>query len=257
MLSASFLIAALFSSSIVTAFPQLDQDQTFAPAGVWLKPNLAVDHRAPCPGLNTLANHGFINRNGSAIQLDQLRNAFTVVYRLAPDLQEALIAGLSKNKNVDAQGRLDLNLLRRHNPATEHDASLVHDDAASAPSWITNQTLVARFLGYSSDAKSLTISDIARYRLDREAESAANNLAFSLTGSDTQNALLESAALLGTIGNGREVSVDVARVFLGEERLPMDKGQPFMGNPQNMTQALGTVRLIQSAQAAMTIKRSS
>ena len=250
MLSASFVLAA-FLSSIINAFPQLDQEQTVASAGVWQKPNLAVDHRAPCPGLNSLANHGFINRNGSDIQLDQLRHAFTSVYRLAPDLQEALISGLSKNKNVDTQGRLDLNFLRRHNPATEHDASLVHDDAAFGPSWITNQTLVTRLLGYSIDGKSLTIDNIARYRIDRENESAANNPSFTFTSSDTQNALLESAALIGTIGNGTAVSVDVARVFLSEERLPMVKEQQFMGNPQNMIQALGTVRSIQSAQATM------
>lgn len=36
--------------------------------------------RSPCPGLNTLANHGFINRNGRNITFNQVSDAASKVY---------------------------------------------------------------------------------------------------------------------------------------------------------------------------------
>lgn len=41
---------------------------------------LATDERGPCPGLNTLANHGYINRSGRNIAYDALIDAATKAY---------------------------------------------------------------------------------------------------------------------------------------------------------------------------------
>ena len=42
------------------------------------------DARSPCPGLNALANHGFINRDGRNIRGDDLINAALQAYNVAP-----------------------------------------------------------------------------------------------------------------------------------------------------------------------------
>ncbi len=42
------------------------------------------DARSPCPGLNTLANHGYLNRDGRNIRGDDIINAALQVYNIAP-----------------------------------------------------------------------------------------------------------------------------------------------------------------------------
>jgi hypothetical protein len=96
-------------------------------------------NRAPCPGLNTLANHGYLNRNGLNITDTELIEAFLNVYGIGKGFSSTLVDGIKDIKN--AYGSLDLNKLREHN-LIEHDVSLVHSDAYFGPSWIVNQTLV-------------------------------------------------------------------------------------------------------------------
>ena len=46
--------------------------------------NANVIARAPCPGLNTLANHGFINRNGRGISVQQMQTGFLNAFGFDP-----------------------------------------------------------------------------------------------------------------------------------------------------------------------------
>ena len=48
-------------------------------------PPLTTDSRGPCPGLNTLANHGLINRNGKDIVSDDIVTAFAQGFGIAFD----------------------------------------------------------------------------------------------------------------------------------------------------------------------------
>jgi propanediol dehydratase large subunit len=99
-------------------------------------------NRAPCPGLNTLANHGYLNRNGLNISDSELIDAFLNVYGIGQDASNTFLGAIKDLKN--AYGLLDLNVLRQHN-LLEHDVSLVHSDAFFSPSWIVNQTLVFNY----------------------------------------------------------------------------------------------------------------
>ncbi|KIK65092.1 hypothetical protein GYMLUDRAFT_117100, partial [Collybiopsis luxurians FD-317 M1] len=49
----------------------------------YVRPNRAKDARAPCPGLNTLANHGYIPRSGRNITFIPLLRAIMEVYNLS------------------------------------------------------------------------------------------------------------------------------------------------------------------------------
>ncbi len=40
--------------------------------------------RSPCPGLNALANHGFLPRSGKSIDLPTLRSAVAAAYHYEP-----------------------------------------------------------------------------------------------------------------------------------------------------------------------------
>ncbi|KAF5847163.1 hypothetical protein GGP41_003481 [Bipolaris sorokiniana] len=64
-------------------FPEADYP--FQPPG-------PTDQRGPCPGLNTLANHGYIPRNGIAT-IAQIQAGTQAVFNMAPDLSALLATG--------------------------------------------------------------------------------------------------------------------------------------------------------------------
>lgn len=51
-----------------------------------------TDQRGPCPGMNTLANHGYLPRNG-IVNAGQVFEATARVFNMATDLAAVLIAG--------------------------------------------------------------------------------------------------------------------------------------------------------------------
>jgi hypothetical protein len=87
----------------------------------------AGDVRSPCPALNTLANHGYIDRSGKKISASSLTSSLTSVYHLSHPLAGSLVAGGFLCCGNMLEG-LSLDALAAHNKI-EHDASLVHDNA--------------------------------------------------------------------------------------------------------------------------------
>jgi hypothetical protein len=86
--------------------------------GTFVHPGIG-DRRGPCPGLNTLANHGFINRNGSDIDPRDLINAIKDAYNVAESA--SLIGVLAA----------PLHLVTLHTPLP------ADFDFWSVPSWVT------------------------------------------------------------------------------------------------------------------------
>ncbi|KAJ3808319.1 Chloroperoxidase [Lentinula aff. lateritia] len=127
------------------------------------------DVRSPCPALNTLANHGYINRSGKGISASSLIASLTSIYHLSLPLATTLVAGgfLSCCSGDIGEG-ISLHALAAHNKI-EHDASLVHDDALPgakfAPTQV-NQTLVNDLL--HTYPGGLGIYDFAEARWIRE-----------------------------------------------------------------------------------------
>lgn len=82
-------------------------------------PNSAANHRSPCPALNSLANHGYLPRDGKNLTPELIRNAIVDVFNVDETLAERLTRPLPQ--------QLTLADLSVHG-FIEHDASLVHDD---------------------------------------------------------------------------------------------------------------------------------
>ena len=73
--------------------------------------------------LNTLANHGFLPRDGKRISLENLTNAIDHI-NFAPDIAEDLFGFiLSTIPTGERSGAFSLKDLGRHN-ILEHDASI-------------------------------------------------------------------------------------------------------------------------------------
>ncbi|KAJ3980960.1 Chloroperoxidase [Lentinula detonsa] len=125
------------------------------------------DVRSPCPALNTLANHGYINRSGKGISASSLISALTSIYHLSSPFAATLVAGGVLCCGNIGKG-ISLDALAQHNKI-EHDASLVHDNALSgakfAPTQV-NLTLVDELL--RTYPGGMGINELAQARMQRE-----------------------------------------------------------------------------------------
>ena len=187
-------------------------------AAPWQAPG-PNDDRAPCPGLNTLANHGYLNRNGRNITDDSIRTAFNQVYGLEDGVSNTLIGTIKDLKNQ--YGNLDLNTLRKHN-VIEHDASLVHDDdfTSGGLNYLTNQALVKDFINFSSDKQSLTTKEVGQFRRKRQDTCKATNPQFDFGLKQQAAAFLEASTLITVFGKDGKVPIAALDSFLGQEKLP-------------------------------------
>jgi hypothetical protein len=125
-----------------------DMPSATAPAPYAFVPPSASDARSPCPALNTLANHGYMyaspassspslssrswrSHDGRNLTLAQLVFALQAGYNVSAPLAYflSLTGLLFCGRGWPWARTLDLTELARHD-ALEHDASLVHADAA-------------------------------------------------------------------------------------------------------------------------------
>ena len=85
------------------------------------------EFRAPCPAMNSLANHAFIQRDGRNITVASLVPVLEEVFHLSPELA-TIISSLGLLTAPDpSKGVFTLDDLNRHN-ICEHDASLSRED---------------------------------------------------------------------------------------------------------------------------------
>lgn len=107
----SVAVGTLTLATAVWALPTIEQREftTWSPPG-------AGDVRGPCPGLNSLANHGFIPHNGKNMTLDKIIAGLGAGMNVDVPFATFLFAGgsLSAPDNKQLQS-FDLNDLDQHN----------------------------------------------------------------------------------------------------------------------------------------------
>lgn len=82
MTSALFFFVFATLALQIAAFPQASRNLARQAGPDSWSPAAAGDVRSPCPGLNTLANHGFINHNGRGITKQQMQQGFLDAFGL-------------------------------------------------------------------------------------------------------------------------------------------------------------------------------
>lgn len=177
----------------------------------------ATYRRSPCPALNTLANHGYIPRNGMGITPTILKNAVMEVFNIGSDLAAALVSGVPVSTTLD--------FLSTHN-FIEHDASMVHADIYyGADPMNTDIDLVNDLLGRADSSGQISVSAVAAVRKDRLASCLSNNPTCSFGVTQSTIAYGESCTLLlgfGAKASDSSISVAHATSFLVDERIPDD-----------------------------------
>ncbi|KAI9695640.1 MAG: hypothetical protein M1820_008487 [Bogoriella megaspora] len=246
-------ISPIVILSPVLALPSwhVSQPSSWAPPG-------PDDVRAPCPMLNTLANHGFLPHSGKDISetntIDALGNALNINQTLAEFLfSKAVTTNPKPNATT-----FDLDNLSRHN-ILEHDASLsitmspntlsqaLHvmfksskpnhqslladsrvcsrQDFYFGDDHTFNQTVFDETRSYWTDS-TVDVQMAANARSARVHTSNTTNPTFSLSELGTAFGFGESAAYIIVLGD--RISGTVNRTFVEylfeNERLPTELG---------------------------------
>ncbi|KAI1075743.1 Chloroperoxidase [Whalleya microplaca] len=194
------------------------------PFSIW-KPAGPNDSRAPCPMLNTLANHGFLPRDGKDITENQTADALSAALNFNGELARGLhqIACTTNLRKPNAT-TFSLSDLSNHN-ILEHDASLSRQDFYFGPVQPFNQTIFDETRSYWK-GPIIDVQMGANARQARERTSRATNPTFTMSETGKTFSYGETAAYIMVLGDKVSGTVKKSWVeYLFEnERLPLDLG---------------------------------
>ncbi|KAJ7893575.1 Cloroperoxidase [Mycena leptocephala] len=172
----------------------------------WIAPK-ATDLRSPCPGLNTLANHGYLPRDGRNISIPMMLTAAKDAFNIGPSaiLHSAKFGLLSGDDPIT----LNLDALKLHN-LIEHDASLSRGDFNLGDNLHFNETI---FTTLANANPELAIS-------------LATNPNITNTPKENAIRVRESGLYLSVMGNPLTgvAPKKFVQIFFREERLPIAEG---------------------------------
>ncbi|VUC29946.1 unnamed protein product [Clonostachys rosea] len=174
--------------------------------------------------MNTLANHGYLPRDGRDITKQVVIDAMGGALNFSPDLagimfDQAVIANPEPNATY-----FTLDHLNRHN-VLEHDASLSRTDAYFGNNHIFNQTIFdetrSYWVGPVIDANLFASSKLAR-----QVSSKAFNPTYTFTTTTEEFSLGEVAAPFIAFGDldSMKVPKNLVEYFFMNERLPTELG---------------------------------
>lgn len=218
--------------------------------------------RSPCPVVNALANHGYLERNGRKIYVKDL-NASMAHVGMSPLLGSVFaiptyfeyhnpakaymkkpvgtwqrIWSLIKNPysffdyfgcwdaSQISDGKKYLNLvdLASHG-AIEHDISLSRRDIDQKQgNNDPQQDLIEEMLEYSFDGESLTIDDIGRFIKARIQRQLVDNPELVYGPAEHQVNCGQIALMMGCFGDGKTIPVSYVKAIFEDERLPIKEG---------------------------------
>ncbi|KIW28391.1 uncharacterized protein PV07_08059 [Cladophialophora immunda] len=128
------------------------------------------DSRSPCPGLNALANHGFLPRDGKNLNYDQINEAAQAAYGFEPGIYKMAVDMVFQfNISTTSQPNETFNLfdLARHD-TIEADGSITRNDIYFGDDVHFDATVfapVAKDLGlnnYNSSDQLVTVETAAK-----------------------------------------------------------------------------------------------
>ncbi|KAJ7476614.1 Cloroperoxidase [Mycena latifolia] len=194
---------------------------------VWIAPG-PDDQRSPCPGLNTLANHGYLPRSGQNFTIPDVMDAALEAFNVNWDT--ILIAakfGLLTQNNVESELTMSLGPLSLHN-AVEHDASLSRNDFGdgTGDNVHFNETVFAMLANANPGVNFYNASSAAAVQFARLADSIATNPFIVNTQKEFVLRSRESGLYLSIFGNPLTgvAPKNFVQIFFREERLPIKEG---------------------------------
>ncbi|OJD38127.1 deoxyribonuclease-related protein [Diplodia corticola] len=184
------------------------------------------DVRAPCPVLNTLANHEFLPHNGKNITVDKAITALGDAMNISPALATTFFTGGLKTNPTPNATWFDLDMLHKHN-VLEHDGSLSRRDMHFDTSNKFDAATFANFLSYfDANATVLGVNETADARARHAYDMSKMNPEFTITSSMLPIMVGESVMMMLVWGSVEEPGAqrDYFEYFFRNERLPVELG---------------------------------
>lgn len=180
--------------------------------------------RSPCPGLNSLANHGILPRDGLNIDLATLALATYKGYSLDETAAKVVgTVGLKASTTGDPN-TFNLEDLNAHE-VIEHDGSMSREDINTGNSLTFSQAAWDRTLANWGDAETITFEVAGKERKARFEYGKANNPKFNETFANSGSLLEYSLALsaFGDVVKG-DAKASLLKYLIEKERLPFELG---------------------------------
>ncbi|KAK4100967.1 Chloroperoxidase [Parathielavia hyrcaniae] len=206
-----------FLAALAAASPVLAGFDTWSPPGPY-------DVRAPCPMLNTLANHGFLPHHGRDLNRHTVESALFDALHVNKTLASFLFDFATTTNPTPNATTFSLNDLGNHN-ILEHDASLSRSDAYHGNVLVFNQSVFDETKSYFT-SETVTLEHAARARLARIRTSQATNPTYSMSNLGNAFTFGESAAYVVVFGNktSRTVPRSWVEWLFEHEQLPQHLG---------------------------------
>ncbi|QIW98292.1 hypothetical protein AMS68_003810 [Peltaster fructicola] len=202
--------------------PAPDDDPRFTN---WVPPGHG-DVRSPCPGLNTLANHGFIHHDGRNMTIPHLLQGLAEGMNMGADFTILIgAAGLLSSPNV-LGGAFDLDNLDQHNFPIEHDASLSRQDAYFGNDYSFYNPIWQQVLSFYTAGKTALLP-AANSLANRTEDSEERNPSFTYGLREFIFRYGETAIYLQAMGGDDSTGVtrvDWIRSLFEKEQLPYELG---------------------------------
>ncbi|RYP51541.1 hypothetical protein DL768_003136 [Monosporascus sp. mg162] len=189
------------------------------PLSKWRPPGKG-DVRAPCPMLNTLANHGFLPHDGKDITEEDTVRALGEGLNFGEELSRFMHQFAVTTNPTPSATTYSLDHLGRHN-ILEHDASLSRADAYFDNPSVFNQTVFDETRSYWKGLV-VDLDEAVISRLARLETSQATNPNYTLSELGRQFGLGEVAAYLTIFGDSSAAAAPKKHLeyFFQNERLP-------------------------------------
>ncbi|KAL6851824.1 Cloroperoxidase [Trichoderma novae-zelandiae] len=221
-----FLFFTVLLSGLASGLPSFHpiKGHEWVPAG-------PKDSRSPCPGLNVLANHGWLPRSGKSIDLPTLQVAVAGAYNYAPNtfddaFKQAQDCNLTTTGNYSTFNLADL---AKHD-CIEFDGSLsrndfdLGDDLHFNPRiWkTTSRRLGLDDVGRDPKSKYLTVERAAEARAARVADAMRANDGFNASTNQQLGSPGTTALYLTTLWDDAAGAApkEWVKTFFEWERLP-------------------------------------
>ncbi|EKD16070.1 uncharacterized protein L3040_003509 [Drepanopeziza brunnea f. sp. 'multigermtubi'] len=191
----------------------------------WQAP-ASTDKRSPCPMLNTLANHGYLPRDGLDISMNDLVAGFSDAINLDPAATQTFGAPALLVSTTGNSATFNLHDLAKQGGTLQHDGSLSRADLYFGDVLTFNATVWATASSHFTGT-TIDVATARSARAARIAEAQATNPTFNMTAADLRGSGAESALYMTVFAEPGGVSVartEWVKVLFENERLPIEEG---------------------------------
>ncbi|CZR67661.1 related to chloroperoxidase [Phialocephala subalpina] len=210
-------VALLASSAICT---------TDAETYEFISPS-ATDRRSPCPMVNTLANHGYLSRDGLNISMSDLVTAFNLSVNLESAATQLVGAKALLTSTTGNASTFNLDDLDEHG-VIEHDGSLSRADIYFGDNHSFNSTIWDSVAALFNETQ-IPLATAIQARSARLAAAAAVNPTFNMSSNDVTFSAIETALYMSVFSSNSSSVGSVARrdwvhTLFVDEKLPTELG---------------------------------